>query len=184
MLFMGGCNTFFQKTLHYQYSMTSAADIKELFQTTSLNLIWKCIRYTIESLQFFSVFFSSTFHWNTNILNAFDGLSNIRMDVTGDSYMIMFYTFCSIITFYISFTVVTIFACDGDLIACEGCEEIDEFLWFFIGDGILFGLLFIPISSILLEIFHCQSFVCSISDMCFLHKIFYDAKIRWIFVQK
>lgn len=129
---------------------------KNLLLRPEFSIIWTTIQKIIESLQLLSLFAVSKFAWPTAIIDAFDNISWITFDITGNTYNAFLITICTIITAYIAIVIISLLlqCCDCD-IDCE-CDDIFQYIYWFIGDAILFGILFVPIAQILLEIFHCK----------------------------
>eukprot|EP01084_Bolivina_argentea_P180859 312431_1 len=142
--------------------------VKKVLSSPSAFMIWNIIRRAIESMQIFSLLLVPQFTWPSNILDSFD-ISWIAFDITGTTYNTLLILLCSIITIYVVISISTFvlsFICEcfdclesiSDLCDCNcGDDDLSEYMWWFIGDSILFGIFFVPIGSILLEIFHCKN---------------------------
>ena len=127
--------------------------LKEFSLQPFVHLGWKCSRFLLESLQLLSIFVSGSFGWPEDITNTFIQLNVLRIDLTDDAYIAMFIIICTIICAYFILSVLFILiGCDW--CDCE-CDEMSDVIWFFIGDAILFGILFIPVCSNILEMLHC-----------------------------
>ena len=88
------------------------------------------------------------------MIDAVEDLRYIRIDLDGEVYITLFIIVCSVVTVYTLFLILTVFVFDE--LGCD-CEELHEIVLDIFVDSIFFGILFIPISSILLEIFHCHT---------------------------
>ena len=89
------------------------------------------------------------------ILTAFAWLGYLRIDVTGDLFLVFFLLVFITFGTYVLINIVLLIC--GD----ECCGDLDntwvEVLWWFLGDSILYGILFIPASTLALEMFNCAN---------------------------
>mmetsp|Transcript_54176 Transcript_54176/g.89682 ORF Transcript_54176/g.89682 Transcript_54176/m.89682 type:complete len:509 (+) Transcript_54176:39-1565(+) len=126
--------------------------LKHFLQNPHIHLIWMCIRKLVELLQLFTLFVNQRFNWPSDILRVFDSIAWISFDISDATYTAVLIAVCSVITAYVLFFLLAIF---GECSDCCECDEMIEYMWWFLGDAVLFGVLFVPFTQILLEIFHC-----------------------------
>ena len=87
------------------------------------------------------------------VVTAFSWIGYLRIDVEGDVFLVFFILVFSIFGLYIIIALI-ILVCGEVCAALE--ETFAEILWYFLGDSILFGILFIPCASLALEMFNCE----------------------------
>ena len=87
------------------------------------------------------------------MVSAFAWLGFIRIDVEGDVFLMLFIIMISVFALWILLSIL-FFCCDE--LCGEMNDAMGELLWYFVGDSILFGILFIPCASLALKMFNCE----------------------------
>uniref|UniRef100_A0A6V1UPU1 Uncharacterized protein n=1 Tax=Heterosigma akashiwo TaxID=2829 RepID=A0A6V1UPU1_HETAK len=126
----------------------------------SLADVWRLICVPIESLQLASVFFDVNIPWSISLFeDFFDDVVKLRLYVVGDGFIPLFLLACCSILFFIALVLVE--CCLEDCL--ESCLSL---FWEKLGNEIWFGLLFVPMFSLILEIFRCEdSYLAADSDI-------------------
>ena len=139
-------------------------NIKNALSTPRFHVMWTVIRRFVESVQILDLLLIPSFSWPSDVLDAVDStlmVSWISIDAEGSTYNALLITLCAILTLYVVIAaLVLISGCIGcecmDCLECGEDLDIGEYLWWFIGDSLLFGVIFVPIGRILIEVFHCK----------------------------
>lgn len=121
--------------------------MSELFST---ELLVAGMKFVIDAVQLASVVFESVVPWTSDAFDSIKDLDKFRLSFDGDNFTVLF-LMCTI-SVLVFFLLPVVGMC-VDLDCCAG--PIEEYVWGYFGELVLFGILLIPVTHTIAEIFHC-----------------------------